>query len=964
MKHYTKLFFAAAVAALGLASCAKEVAPVETPKDNLVTVHFGATAGIEGATKATLTTEDELTFTSAWENGDELSVKYTNDNETVGATTSGIVSASWSTDHFETTMPEYTGMWDYNVVYPAPNTESKVDFGSTRTQKGNAYNSKYDLMKGGAIEVDADAGKTADGKNIVFEMTRQTAIAYFHLTSTLDEEVVSAKLSVEGNGAYLSTSDVQIGKDNSGNIDYAKGYTFTKTEGVASKEINLTFDAGTAPMSSDFKLWFNVLPTKYTKMTLTVETANHTLTISRTAPNIDEYVAGKLYKVVKKEIPAEKWAPKAAYTGGDLVFNFKTHPKGWPAEENKNAGNYDYELSGVKYAFNLSTNVYCKGTSGDNGYLMISGKNDNALLGLPAISGFKLTKIVATINDQVTTISSKTMVAITDGVNVVAGGVAQNWKTKGAAHTYTLTETEENTVYYMYATKANAQMMKLVLSYEPATPSAPKYSVSFASVDGGTLSASAIKAEEGTEITLTAEPQLGYEFNSDWSVVAADGTVIDVVDNKFTLPAQNVTVSGTFSKVAYTITKAAAENGSFTVKNGDAEVTTAFNGDKLTLEATPAEGFTFGKWTVTYMDGETEKSFNPSANTFNMPAANVTVSATFIEAAQVPVYASVADLIAAGAPTKDGAKVTVTLTDEEITKFYKSGSYTNGVYFTVDTQEVQIYCLNTPKDWEVGGTISGTLTNCVWKLYNSTWELCPADYSELTYKAPLPTCATPVITIAEGGVVSIACETAGATIHYTVGDSPADPTEADAVFNTVTLTEGQTIKAIAVAKDHKPSAVASKKYTVGGATSYFVKVTTAPTDWSGTYLIVYEAGNVAFNGSLTTLDDERNTVSVTISNNKIEATDALMKSVFVIDGKAGSLKSASGYYVGYTGKKNGMNTNQTTVYKNVFEFDAKTKVITIKSSNSYLKYNSASNQTRFRYYASGQSDIQLYKLAN
>ena len=306
MKHYTKLFFAAAVAALGLASCAKEVAQVETPKDNLVTVHFGATAGIEGATKATLTTEDELTFTSAWENGDELSVKYTNDNETVGATTSGIVSASWSTDHFETTMPEYTGMWDYNVVYPAPNTESKVDFGSTRTQKGNAYNSKYDLMKGGAIEVDADAGKTADGKNIVFEMTRQTAIAYFHLTSTLDEEVVSAKLSVEGNGAYLSTSDVQIGKDNSGNIDYAKGFVFKETEGAASKGINLTF-TGEAPKSSDFKLWFNVLPTIYDKMTLTVETTNNTLTISRKAT--DMYEAGKLYKVVKK-IPAEKWVKK------------------------------------------------------------------------------------------------------------------------------------------------------------------------------------------------------------------------------------------------------------------------------------------------------------------------------------------------------------------------------------------------------------------------------------------------------------------------------------------------------------------------------------------------------------------------------------------------------------------------------------------------------------------------------
>lgn len=676
-------------------------------------------------------------------------------------------------------------------------------------------------MWGSATAEGADAGKTADGKNIVFEMTRQTAIAYFHLTSDLDEEVVSAKLSVEGDGAYLSTSDVQIGKDNDGNIDYAKGYVLTETEGVASKEIKLTFDAGTAPMSSDFKLWFNVLPTIYNKMTLTVETTNNTLTISRNAKdkNGDLYEAGKLYKVVK-EIPAEKWAPKAAYTGGDLVFDFKTHPKDWPAEENKNAGNYDYELSGVKYAFNLSTNVYCKGTSGNNGYLMISGKNGNALLGLPAISGFKLTKVVATINDQAN-ISSKTMVAITDGVNVVAGGAEQNWKTKGAVHTYTLTETEENTVYYMYATKANAQMMKLVLSYDPATPSAPKYSVSFASVDGGTLSASAIKAGEGTEITLTAEPQLGYEFNSDWSVVATDGTVINVVDNKFTMPAQNVTVSGTFSKVAYTITKVTAENGSFIVKNGDAEVTTAFKGDKLTLEATPVEGFTFSNWKVTYKDGETEQTVNVNANAFYMPAANVTVSATFVEAAQVPVYASVADLITAGTPTKDGTKVTVTLMDEEIIRFHtlKDGTVA-GAIIKVGTQEVEIFCKGTPSDWKVGGTISGTLTNCVWKLYYSTWELCPADYSELTYKAPLPTCATPVITIAEGGVVSIACETAGATIHYKVGDSPADPTEADDVFGAVTLTDGQTIKAIAFAEGYKPSAVASKKYTVGGLVEY------------------------------------------------------------------------------------------------------------------------------------------------
>ena len=309
MKKFMKSFALLAVAALGLSACNDDkLVPDNGNADGkFVTVHFGAEAAIEGATKATLTTEDEKTFKSAWENGDVLSVEYSNDNTPVNK---GIVPATWTADHFDATLPTYKGMWDYNVVYPAPDAESKVDFGSARTQKGNAYNSKYDLMKGGAIETGADAGMTADGKKIVFEMTRQTAIAYFHLTSALDEEVVSAKLSVEGNGAYLSTSDVQIGKDNKGNTSYAQGYAFTETEGVASKEISLTF-TGIVPKTSDFKLWFNVLPTIYDKMTLTVETANHTLTISRNATGM--YEAGKLYKVVKT-IPADKWFEKGGET--------------------------------------------------------------------------------------------------------------------------------------------------------------------------------------------------------------------------------------------------------------------------------------------------------------------------------------------------------------------------------------------------------------------------------------------------------------------------------------------------------------------------------------------------------------------------------------------------------------------------------------------------------------------------
>lgn len=385
MKQFSKLFFAAAVAALGLASCAKEVAPVETPKDNLVTVHFGATAGIEGATKATLTTEDELTFTSAWENGDELSVKYSlNFGETKETT------ASWLKDKscFEAQLEGDNGDWMYDALYPKP---SVVSFGSTRTQEGNAYNSKYDLMKGSATAEGADAGKTADGKDIVFNMTRQTAIAYFHLTSALDEEVVSAKLSVEGKDAYLSTSDVQIGKDNSGNIDYAKGYTFTETEGVASKEINLTF-TGEAPRSSDFKLWFNVLPTIYDKMTLTVETTNNTLTISRKAT--DMYEAGKLYKV-SKPIPADKWVKKGG--GGEtpkptVIEDVLTADKFTATETTYKA------FTGVKAT---SPAVYAGNTANNNGAIQMRSRNSDCGI-VTTTSGGSATRISVVWNEDTT----------------------------------------------------------------------------------------------------------------------------------------------------------------------------------------------------------------------------------------------------------------------------------------------------------------------------------------------------------------------------------------------------------------------------------------------------------------------------------------------------------------------------------------------------------------------------------
>ena len=837
MKNFNKIFFAAVVAAFSLASCSQELAPVEKPQGNLVTVNFGAESTIESATKATLTTTDELTFKSAWENGDALSVKYISP----GTTDNKTITATWTGTSFEAKgLPNETGAWDYTACYPKPDEkDNHIDFGANRTQKGNAYNSIYDVMIGNKSTKNSAAGKDDEGNDIVFNMDRKTAVAYFHLTGgPANEELVSAKLSVKD--GFIASQHA-----------YISDFAFAPTEDLT--EITITFPEK-APKASDFQLWFNVLPTTYTQMSLTVETTGHTMTISRTADDL--YVNGTLYKVVKNT--ADKWVKKGGETPVSKDFELVTGALSDWTGSYLLVGEYSTKDTPKSY-YAFDESVYVDNSWGKCSEVVVENNiiaSTYGTMALEIVPGTtENTYSILTPSGKYLSAGAAGKFNLSETYSAVNCDFAISYGTNNAIVIKQASSTKERQIRYNYNDGNGGFRWYEGTKVEPVYlykgPSVAKYAVSFATVEGGSFSASPSKAEAGAEITLTATPAEGYAFNNDWSVKGADETVIEVVDGKFIMPAQNVSVSGTFSKVAYTITKAAAENGSFTVKNGTEEVTTAYKGDKLTLEATPAEGFTFGVWTVTYMDGETEKSFNPSANTFYMPAANVTVSASFVKEAVVPVYASVAELIAAGKPTTTGTKVTVTITDEEIIKFHtlKDGTVA-GAIIKVGAQEVEIFCKGTPSDWKVGGTISGTLTNCDWKLYGSTWELCPADYSELTYKAPLAACATPVITIADGGAVSISCATAGATIHYTVGENPADPTETDAVFSTVTLTEGHTIKAIAVAEGFKPSAVASKKYTIGGAESILV--------WDDDFSSIKKANTTALkslNGSKTGFED-------------------------------------------------------------------------------------------------------------
>ena len=153
--------------------------------------------------------------------------------------------------------------------------------------------------------------------------------------------------------------------------------------------------------------------------------------------------------------------------------------------------------------------------------------------------------------------------------------------------------------------------------------------------------------------------------------------------------------------------------------------------------------------------------------------------------------------------------------------------------------------------------------------------------------------------------------------------------------------------------------------SVQAQTYVYQKVTSAPSDWSGDYLIVYEDGNVAFNGALTTLDATSNTISVSISNGEIAADETTNNAIFTIakSGDSYTIKSKSGKYIGNNSNSNALTSSTSELLNTISIEDGSPKII--GKGGSVLRYNATSGQYRFRYFKSGtyknQKAIALYK---
>lgn len=141
--------------------------------------------------------------------------------------------------------------------------------------------------------------------------------------------------------------------------------------------------------------------------------------------------------------------------------------------------------------------------------------------------------------------------------------------------------------------------------YYDITYTAPSHGTYTIQVGAAAAVSTNTDARATTTITLANTPDTGYHLDS-WTVAKSEGNV-EVSNNQFTMPAENVTVSATFTANAYSVqfNGNGATDGS--MANQDFTYDAAQN---LTANAFTKTGYTFAGWAteaagaVAYTDGQ------------------------------------------------------------------------------------------------------------------------------------------------------------------------------------------------------------------------------------------------------------------------------------------------------------------------------------------------------------------------
>lgn len=160
------------------------------------------------------------------------------------------------------------------------------------------------------------------------------------------------------------------------------------------------------------------------------------------------------------------------------------------------------------------------------------------------------------------------------------------------------------------------------------------YKITIGTIENGTITIDPNQTlyQEGTTITVKTNPKSGYQLKAGslrYSYVENGETkTMSIENDSFTMPAADVTITAQFElipPVTYTITiDPNIQNGTVVSYKTESEANAIIN-----LIVTPNNGYQLDK--LYYIATETTTEVSITGTTFTMPAANVTVYATFTE---------------------------------------------------------------------------------------------------------------------------------------------------------------------------------------------------------------------------------------------------------------------------------------------------------------------------------------------
>ena len=184
------------------------------------------------------------------------------------------------------------------------------------------------------------------------------------------------------------------------------------------------------------------------------------------------------------------------------------------------------------------------------------------------------------------------------------------------------------------------------VTFKKDEPEVKSHAITIGELQNGKVTAAvngeaAETAEENADVTLTAAPNEGYRLKAirvTYTDENGQEQNVTVENNTFKMPAADVTVTPEFEQTYKVKVDDTLKNGS--VK---ADKESAAADETVQLTVTPDEGYELESIGVTYTDGngQTQEVTVNKDNTFEMPAGDVNVTASFKAKTEEPKQHSV-----------------------------------------------------------------------------------------------------------------------------------------------------------------------------------------------------------------------------------------------------------------------------------------------------------------------------------